>query len=145
MSRDKEIKKELEISTDKKRIDIETVSSFLHNHSYWAKERTVDAIKTSIENSLCIGVYHGEKQIGFARVVTDYSTIYYVAELFVIPEYQKMGVGHLIMDYIDNIAELRKIRGMLTTRYAHEFYEKHGYSRDHIVVRERIMIKDPVE
>ena len=135
----------LEFSTNKSKLDTDVIIDFLHQHSYWAKERPIDVILSSIKNSLCIGVYHAGAQIGFARILTDYSTVFYLAELFVIPKYQGRGVGDKIMTYIDNIPELKKIRGMLTTRYAHEFYERHGYSREHLVVKERIMIKDPAE
>ncbi len=134
--------KEIEFSTDKSRLDIEMIKDFLHKESYWAKDRPDEVIVKSIENSFCIGVYLDRKQVGFARIVTDFSTMYYLAEFFVLPEYQGQGIGEQLMCYIDNIDELKTIRGYLTTRFAHGFYERHGYTRDSVVVKERIMVKE---
>ncbi|MDX9801729.1 MAG: GNAT family N-acetyltransferase [Spirochaetia bacterium] len=134
--------KKLTFSTDKSRLDIAMITDFLHNQSYWAKERAADVIVKSIENSLCIGAYLEGRQVAFARIVTDYSTMYYLADFFVLPEYQGQGVGEQLMTYVDNIDEFKTIRGYLTTRFAHGFYERHGYTMDSVVVRERIMVKE---
>jgi hypothetical protein len=80
--------KNIEFSTDKSRLDIAMITDFLHKESYWAKDRPSDVIVKSIENSYCIGAYLDGRQVAFARIVTDYSTMYYLAEFFVLPEFQ---------------------------------------------------------
>ncbi|MCP5514184.1 MAG: GNAT family N-acetyltransferase [Spirochaetales bacterium] len=134
--------KNIEISADKSRLDKDMIIDFLHRHSYWAKDRPDEVVVKSIDNSYCIGAYLDGKQVGFARIVTDFSTMYYLAEFFVVPEYQGQGVGEQLMCYIDTLEEFKELRGYLTTRFAHSFYERHGYTRDHVVVRERIMVKE---
>ena len=74
------------ISTDKEKLDIDTIYTFLSN-SYWASTRSLKQIIESITNSLCFGVYDIDKQVGFARVITDYSTFAYLADVFILPSY----------------------------------------------------------
>jgi len=71
------------VSTDKSRLSLDTVSDYLINRTYWAKNRTREQIEKSISNSMCFGVYDGERQIGFARVVTDYSVMYWLCDVFI--------------------------------------------------------------
>jgi hypothetical protein len=73
---------EYDISTDKHRLDVAMIHDFLSNRSYWAKGIPLDAVKRSIEHALCFGVYHQSRQVGFARVVTDYATVAYLADVF---------------------------------------------------------------
>lgn len=132
---------QLDFSTDKTKLDIDTIIYFLHQHSYWAQNRPKKAIKRSIENSVCVGVYESGKQIGFGRIVTDYATVYYLADIFIIPAFQNRGIGKKLMNYICGLPELASLRGILTTQTAHSFYEEFGFSRANEIVRERIMVK----
>jgi len=132
---------DLEFSTDKSRLDLDLIAGYLRNESYWAKDRAPEKIRKSIENSLCVGAYRDGRQIGFARVVSDYATVYYLADIFIIPELQQKGIGHLLMNYLDSIEELKGLRGILTTQTAHSFYEKFGYGRDNDIVQRRIMVR----
>lgn len=84
---------DLEISTDRSRIDVDLVHEFLSRSSYWAQGRSRAIVERTIANSLCFGAYAGGKQIGFGRVVTDYAVIGYVADVFVLPEFRGRGVG----------------------------------------------------
>ena len=82
---------EYEISTDPSRLNIDLIHDFLSNNSYWAAGRARDVVERSIENSLPFGIYKGSVQIGFARVVTDYATFAWVADLFVLAEHRERG------------------------------------------------------
>ncbi|MBN2441401.1 MAG: GNAT family N-acetyltransferase [Spirochaetales bacterium] len=84
-------------------------------------------MKKSIQNSYCIGVFKNEKQIGFTRIVTDFATVYYLADLFIVPEYQRQGIGRQLMNFIENLEELKGLRGILTTQTAHTFTKKLFY------------------
>jgi N-acetylglutamate synthase-like GNAT family acetyltransferase len=116
------------ISTDKSRISVETVYNFLKNESYWAKNTSREQVLTSVENSLCYGIYHHELQIGFARVITDMATIAYVADVFVIPPYRGRGLSKWLMQCILENPELSELRRwVLVTRDAQELYLKVGF------------------
>ena len=71
------------ISTDKSKLDLSVIHGFLST-SYWAEDIPVEIVKKSIENSLCFGVYSENTQIGFARVISDYTTFAYLADVFII-------------------------------------------------------------
>ena len=80
-----EIKEGYSISTDKSKLQLDVIHGFLCQ-SYWAKDISIEKVNTAIEHSLCFGVYHGDKQVGFARVVTDYAVIAYVGDVFIVEE-----------------------------------------------------------
>ncbi|HYF75256.1 MAG TPA: GNAT family N-acetyltransferase, partial [Candidatus Nitrosocosmicus sp.] len=86
-----------------------------------------EQIKKSIENSLCFGVYDAERQVGFARVVTDYSVMYWLCDVFVDEEYRGQGVGKLLVEYVVNHHDLKELNGILATRDAQGLYEKYGF------------------
>lgn len=112
------------ISNDKAKIDLSTVHEFLKT-AYWAKGRTIEQIKQSIENSLCFGLYQNGNQVGFARVITDYSTFAYLADVFILPSHQKRGLGKWLIDCIFSIDSLNNvITWLLLTADAHTLYEK---------------------
>ena len=86
-----------EISTDKSCLDVTFIHHFLCDESYWAANIPLELVRTSIENSLCFGAYEGGGQVGFARVITDYATFGYVADVFVAPSHRGAGVGRELM------------------------------------------------
>jgi GNAT superfamily N-acetyltransferase len=90
---------EFTISTDKSRLDIEVIHSFL-DRSYWAAGRSGETIRRSIENSLPFGVYKGDQQVGFARVITDYATFAWIADVFILDPFQGQGLGKWLMEVI---------------------------------------------
>ena len=119
----------MEISTDKERLDVEMIHRFLAEETYWAKTRTFEQTRTAIEHSLCFGVYEGDRQIAFARVVTDQATFAYVGDVFVLDEFRGQGVGKRLMDVIVAEPRLQGLRRwVLATRDAHGLYEKFEFS-----------------
>ena len=122
-------KGEFSITTNRDDLDIEMILDYLVNESYWAKNRTLEQMETVIVNSLCFGVFEGEKQIGFARVVTDFATFCYLGDVFILADYQGKGLGKWLMETIVNHPDLQGFRRwILATRDAHTLYEKYGFS-----------------
>ncbi len=119
---------EFTISTDKARLQIDAIQKFLSDESYWAKERTIEQTRTAIENSICFGVYYGERQIGFARVVSDHATFAYLGDVFIIDEFRGQGLSKWLMETIVSHPDLQGLRRwILATRDAHGLYEKFGF------------------
>ncbi|HEU4479334.1 MAG TPA: GNAT family N-acetyltransferase [Pyrinomonadaceae bacterium] len=117
------------ISTDRNRLDREMIHDFLSRRSYWAKGRELDVINRGIENSLSFGIYHGEQQVGFARVVTDYATFAWLADVFVLEEYRGKGLGKWLIEVILAHPELQGFRRWaLSTKDAHELYRGFGFN-----------------
>lgn len=115
------------ISTEKNKLDLELIYGFLKN-SYWAKDQPFEKIKTSIDNSLCFGLYKNEKQIGFARVLTDMARIAHLADVFILEPYRGMGLGKWLLQCIMAHPELENInKWMLATKDAHSLYKKFGF------------------
>ena len=117
-----------EISTDRNRLDVAFVHRFLCDESYWAANIPLELVQTSIENSLCFGAYDGGAQVAFARVITDYATFGYVADVFVVPSHRGAGVGKELMAAIIDHPSLQRLRRWhLVTRDAHRLYEQFGF------------------
>jgi len=118
---------DLAISTDPSRLDRSLIARFLAG-SYWAKEIPQEVVDRSIEGSLCFGLYRGQKQLGFARVITDYATFAYLADVFVVETSRGEGLGVWMMEVIMGHPRLQNLRRwMLATRDAHGLYEKFGW------------------
>ena len=117
------------ISTDKNKLDIKAIHDFLTNSSYWAKDRSFEIVKRSIDNSLCFGMYDSkDRLIGFARVVTDYAIFAYIMDVFILEDFRNHGLGKKLMDYIMQHPDLQGLqRIMLATKDAHGLYEKYGF------------------
>ncbi len=116
-------------SSDPKRIDIDVVYGFLTN-CYWAKGIPRETVARSIRHSLCFGVYRGGKQVGFARVISDYSTYAYIGDVFILDEYRGQGLSKRLMEFIKSHPDLQGLRRWsLITRDAHGLYSKFGFTR----------------
>ena len=116
------------ISTDKNLLQIEVIHKFLAEESYWARERTLEQTVRAIENSICFGVYVGEKQVGFARVVSDCATFAYLADVFVLEEFRGKGLSKKLMEYILAEPDLQNLRRwILATKDAHMLYAQFGF------------------
>ncbi|KGM27713.1 N-acetyltransferase [Photorhabdus luminescens] len=116
------------VSTDKNKLDITIIQRFL-TKSIWAEGIDKETVKLSIENSLNFGLYKNTQQIGFARIVTDFTTFGYLIDVFVLDDYRGLGLGRWLMTCClehPQIAQLRHI--MLVTSMAPWLYEKMGYS-----------------
>ena len=107
--------------------------------TYWADKRSVEQIDRSIHNSSCYGVYIDAEQklVGFARVISDFATTYYLCDVVIDTSYQHMGLGTALVSYIESLPEYAGLRGILITRDAHDLYRKFGYE----VLNERVMVK----
>ena len=107
--------------------------------TYWADKRSIEQVSKSVTNSSCYGVYleEEEKLVGFARVISDYATTYYLCDVIIDTEYQHKGYGTALVSYIETRPEYKGLRGMLITRDAHSLYDKFGYT----VLNDRVMVK----
>jgi len=116
------------VSTDKSKIDVETVHHFL-SHSYWAENIPLEVVRKSIENSLCFGIYHQEKLVGFARAISDFATFAYLADVFILPEERGKGLSKWLIGIILEHPQLQGLRRFtLATRDAHSLYAQFGFS-----------------
>ncbi|HKJ42204.1 MAG TPA: GNAT family N-acetyltransferase [Sunxiuqinia sp.] len=118
------------ISTNKSLLDIPMIHSYLSERSYWAKGRSLEIVQKSIENSLCFGLYDETgRQLGFARVVTDYAVFGWLMDVFMLEEHRGNGHGKKLMDAIVNHPDLKNLRRMgLGTDDAHELYKQYGFT-----------------
>ena len=117
------------VSTDQSRLDLHVIHDYLTNSSYWATGRSLETVRRSIENSLSFGLYEGEKQIGFARVITDYATFAWLADVFVLDSFRGQGLGKWLVEVILSHPELQQFRRwVLATRDAHELYRRFGFT-----------------
>jgi GNAT superfamily N-acetyltransferase len=119
------------IKSKREEMQIQDIQELLEQ-TYWANTRDVETIKKSIDNSLCYGAFLKEsgKQIGFARVITDYATTYYICDVIVDEHYRGLGIGRALLDDIHANSEVSSLRGILATRDAHDFYRKYGFQDD---------------
>jgi GNAT superfamily N-acetyltransferase len=119
---------EFTISTETARLQMDAIVAFL-SRSYWAQGRTRDVIERSIEHSLCFGLYAADRQIGFARVVTDRATFAYLCDVFVDESYRGQGLGKWLMAAVMNHPDLQGLRRWtLATRDAHGLYRQFGWT-----------------
>lgn len=133
------------ISTDKALLDIDLIHSYLSKESYWAMNIPRELVEKLIRHSLCLGVYHQKKQIGFARLVTDSATFAYLADVFILEEYRGKGLSKWLMHSIHAHPELQGLRRwLLATRDAHGLYEQFGWIRFDNAQKERFMQKQDI-
>ncbi|HRH40734.1 MAG TPA: GNAT family N-acetyltransferase [Pyrinomonadaceae bacterium] len=117
-----------EISTEKSRLQIDVIQRFLSEESYWAQNRTFEQTRTAIENSVCFGVYDADKQIGFARVISDFATFAYIGDVFVLSEYRGQGISKWLMETMLGHPDLQGLRRwILATKDAHGLYSQYGF------------------
>lgn len=118
------------VSTDQDRLDIEKIHQWLSIEAHWSLEIPVDLIERAIKNSLCFGVYTPEKlQVGFGRIVTDYSTFGWVTDIFIDTDYRGRGLARYLMECMRTHPDLQILRRwLLGTSHAAGLYKKLGYS-----------------
>lgn len=116
------------VSDCRENLDVELIYHFLNNLSYWAKGISREVVVKSLDNSLCFGLFKGNKQIGFGRVVTDRATFAYLADIFIVEEYQGKGLGKWLIECIVKHPELQSLRRwMLATADAQQLYHLYGF------------------
>lgn len=121
--------KEYTIATGYEAMDVATIHQYLSVESYWAKNIPLTLVQQSLQHSFCIGVFTADKQVGFARLITDYSTFAYLADVYILEAHRGRGLSKEMMQYImslDWIAGLRRI--MLATADAHGLYQQFGFN-----------------
>jgi len=124
---------EIIISEDKSKFPIDEAIELLHK-SYWAAERNPEVIKKSIENSIVFGVYEKdnkiEKLIGMTRIITDFATTFYLADVIIDEKYRGKGIGKKLISTIVSDNRFSSLLGILVTRDAHGLYEHFGFVKD---------------
>lgn len=126
------------ISTDKALLNHETIHTLI-GATYWANSRPRERTNRAIETSLCYGVYHGDRQIGFARIITDWATAYWLCDVIIDDEYQGKGIGKKLIETITTSDDLKDLSGFLGTADAHGLYEQYGFERN----ADRFMVRRP--
>jgi len=117
----------ISVSTDKNKLDIPFIQHFLKD-IYWAAGRTMEEVQTSIDHSFCFGIYLDEKQIGFARVITDYVVFAYMMDVFITEEHRGKGYSSILIDAMMKEPQLKQVKiWRLATADAHFLYEKFGF------------------
>jgi GNAT superfamily N-acetyltransferase len=119
---------EFSISTDRERLSLDVVHGFLTS-CYWAKGIPREVVARSIAHSLCFGIYEGRAQVGFARVVSDFATMAYLGDVFVLESHRGRGLSKWLLECIVQHPALQNLRRwILLTRDAHELYSKFGFA-----------------
>ncbi|MGB5555020.1 MAG: GNAT family N-acetyltransferase [Flavobacteriaceae bacterium] len=110
-------------------MDIPFIHNYLSEKSYWAKGRSLYLVEKSIENSLCFGLFNADdKQIGFARIATDYVVFAWLMDVFVAESYRGKGAGKVLLDFIFKHPDIQRVNGIgLRTNDAHALYAKYGF------------------
>ena len=116
------------VNDEKSELDLYYITPALQE-SYWAIGRTEETVKESIGHSLCFGLYSEDRQIGFARVVTDRSTFAWICDVIVHPDYRGGGLGKWLMECVEEHPWVQVAsQKLLRTRDAHGLYERYGYA-----------------
>ena len=118
----------LTISTDPARLDLDAITDML-SRAYWAKGRTREVIARYVQHSLVFGVYDGPRQVGLARIVSDYTTFAWLCDVFIHEDYRGHGLGKWLMETIHSHPDLQGLRRwLLATRDAHGLYQQFGWT-----------------
>jgi GNAT superfamily N-acetyltransferase len=116
-------------STDRARLDIDAIHAFLANDSYWVPGIRREFVERAIETSLCFAVFHEERQLAFARVITDGAGFAWLADVFVVADARGQKLGERLIEFVLAHPDLQRIRRfMLATRDAHGLYAKYGFT-----------------
>lgn len=122
-------KKNFVISTDPAKLNVDAVHAYLSQESYWAQGIPKEIVARAINHSLCFGVYDGNHQIGFARVISDYATYAYLSDVYILEGYRGKGLSKWLMECIMAHPNLQKLRRFsLATKDAHGLYERFGFT-----------------
>ena len=132
----RELGEGIELDDDPRRIDVDAVYDYLANESYWAKGRSRDTVERLVrEAQRVVGVYDGERQVGFARAFSDGVSLVYLADVYVLEAYRSLGV-ELVREMVER-GPLADVRWVLHTRDAHALYRKVGFAEPTERVMER--------
>ncbi|MGO8765928.1 MAG: GNAT family N-acetyltransferase [Limisphaerales bacterium] len=136
------------VSTDPAKLDVGAVHAFL-GRSYWAEAIPLEVVERSMRHSLCFGLFDGSAQIGFARVISDYTTFAYLADVYVLEDYRGRGLGKWLIRCVMAHPQLQDLRRfVLVTRDAHELYRPFGFEtpkkpQNYMEIRRDSLYKKP--
>ena len=117
-----------DISTDPSRLQLDAIHAYL-TRSYWSPGIPKDVVARGIANSMCFGIYQGDSQVGFARVITDKASFAYLADVYVLEEHRGQGLSKRLLDQILAHPDLQGLRRvLLATADAHGLYAQFGFS-----------------
>jgi GNAT superfamily N-acetyltransferase len=118
----------IEVTTDPARMDVDAVHRYLSEESYWAKGIPRSLVERALSSSLCFAALADGALAGFARVITDYATFGYLADVFVLPAHRGQGISKRIMEAVRTHPDLQSLRRWhLVTRDAHGLYAQYGF------------------
>ena len=116
------------VSSDKQLLDIKVIHDYISNRSYWGQGRSLASVKTSIDESLCFGIYTStNQQVGFARVITDKTVLAYLLDVFILEPYRGKGLGKQLIQTILDYEGLESVSWLLSTKDARGLYEQFGF------------------
>ena len=116
------------ISTDRARMDVDVIHHYLSQDSYWAKNIPREIVERSIQNALCFGIFTAERQVGFARVISEYASFAFLGDVFILPDYRGRGLSKWLVACIQSHPDLQGLRAwMLVTRDAQGLYAQFGF------------------
>ena len=116
------------ISTDRARLDVALIHDYISHQSYWGQGRTLEVVQRALDNSLNFGIYNDSQFVGFGRVVTDYATFAWIADVFVMEEHRGRGLSKWLMEVMLAHPQLQGFRRwVLATRDAHDLYARFGF------------------
>ncbi|MDN3656798.1 GNAT family N-acetyltransferase [Ferruginibacter paludis] len=117
------------ISTDRAKLDVDLIHHFLSTEAYWSKGIPLSTVEAAIANSLNFGIYDGDQQAGYARIVSDFATVAYLGDVFILPEFRGKGLSKMLMQEVMNHPQLQGLRRwILLTGDAHGLYKQFGWS-----------------
>lgn len=120
--------KEYRIEIGSEAMDVDAIHSFLSG-AYWSEGIPIETLKIAVENSVCVGVFHLDKQVGFARATTDRATFAYIADVYVLEQHRGNGLSKSLLDSLFSHQDLQGLRRMmLATRDAHDIYKAYGFT-----------------
>lgn len=122
------VEKGITVTDERQALDLTAIHSFLSNQSYWARGRPIQTVRNCIEMSLCFGVFREEKQIGFARVISDYATFAYLCDVYVLEAFRNQGVGTFLLTCVLNHPRLKGTNWLLKTSFSQSLYKRLGFS-----------------
>lgn len=119
---------EYTFSTDKRRLDISVIHTFLSTQAYWSPGISLETVRQAMANSLCFGIYHCGQQVGYARIISDLTTFAYLCDVFILEEFRGRGLSKHLLEFILSHPQLQNLRRwMLATRDAHSLYARFGF------------------
>jgi GNAT superfamily N-acetyltransferase len=120
-----------ELDDDPGRVDVDAVHAFISGESYWGRGRSRDLVERAIaESSRVVGLYRGGQQIGFARAVSDRTTVGYLADVYVLESFRGRGLGTELLREVIEADDFAGVRWLLHTADAHELYRRFGFSEE---------------